>query len=342
MIFSKVVLPAPFGDDLVAVVLGHVLQFRHDLAGALAAADVQLHLSLLVAARRTFQAQGFETAHAAFVAGTARLHALADPHFFLGQHLVELGVLDFLDRQQLLLALLVLREIARERQQPAAVQLEDAGGDVVEEAAVVGDEQHRAAVFAQQAFQPLDRGEVQVIGRLVQQQHVRARHQRHRQRDPLLHPAGQRAHLRIAAQAEAVERGLDLVVDVPGVGRIELDLQLVHALHDRIVVALAKLPGQRLVLGQHGLLLAHAAGDGVEHGHGRIEGRLLLDVGDLDALLHDEQAIVEFRTARDNFQQRGLAGAVTADETDALASLQREVGMVEQRDVAESQLRGGE
>jgi hypothetical protein len=90
------------------------------------------------------------------------------------------------------------------------------------------------------------------------------------------------------------------------------------------------------------LLLAHAAGDGVEHGHGRIEGRLLLDVGDLDALLHDQQAIVEFRAAGNDFQQRGLAGAVAADETDALAGLDGEVGVVEQRDVAESQLRGGE
>ena len=45
-------------------------------------------------------------------------------------------------------------------------------------------------------------------------------------------------------------------------------------------------------------MLAHAGGHRVEHRHGRIERRLLLDVGDLDALLHDEQAVVELELAR--------------------------------------------
>ena len=115
-----------------------------------------------------------------------------------------------------------------------------------------------------------------------------------------------------------------------------------HAVHQGVVISLAKLPRQRFVLGQHRLLVAHAGGDGVEHGHGGIEHGLLLDVGDLDVLLHHEQAVVQFRAAGNDFQQRRLAGAVAADESDALAGFQREIGMVEQRDVAECQLRGRE
>ena len=53
----------------------------------------------------------------------------------------------------------------------------------------MGDEQHAALVVAQQAFEPHDRRKVEVIGRFVQQQHVRRRHQRTRQRDALLHAA---------------------------------------------------------------------------------------------------------------------------------------------------------
>ncbi len=163
------------------------------------------------------ETQCFQAAHAAFVAGAACLHALADPHFFLRQELVELGVFDFFIVQQLVLARLVGREVARERQQTAAVEFDDAGGNVVQEAAVVGNEQDRAAEFAQQAFEPHDRREVEVVGRLVEQQHVRRRHQRHGQRHALLHTARQRAHQRVARQVQAVERGVDLVA--PGSSR---------------------------------------------------------------------------------------------------------------------------
>src|SRR5207248_11506725 len=69
---------------------------------------------------RSLHAQRFQAPHPAFVARAARLHALADPHFLLGQELVELGVLDFLVGQQIFLALLVLAEVAWERKQAAA------------------------------------------------------------------------------------------------------------------------------------------------------------------------------------------------------------------------------
>jgi len=114
------------------------------------------------------------------------------------------------------------------------------------------------------------------------------------------------------------------------------------ALHQRIVIALAELAGQFFVFGQHRLLLAHAGRHGVEHGHGRVEHRFLFDVGDLDALLHDQQAVVEFGAPRDHLQQRRFAGAVAADEADALAGLEGKISVVEQRHVAEGQLGGRE
>jgi hypothetical protein len=116
----------------------------------------------------------------------------------------------------------------------------------------------------------------------------------------------------------------------------------VHALHQRIVIVAAELAGQRFVFGQHRLLLAHAARHRIEHGGLRIEHRFLLDVGNLEALLHHEQAIVEARAARNDFQERRLAGAVTPDQADAFAGFKGKISVVEQRNVAESQLRGGE
>ncbi len=119
-------------------------------------------------------------------------------------------------------------------------------------------------------------------------------------------------------------------------------MQHVHALHQRLVVALAKLAGQRFVLGQHRLLLAHAGGYRVEHGRVRVEDRLLLDVGDVQALLHDEQAVVEFRTTGNDLEQGRFTGAVAADQTDAFAGFEGKIRVVEQCDVTERQLRGRE
>jgi hypothetical protein len=51
-------------------------------------------------------------------------------------------------------------------------------GDLVEELAIVRDQQQRARVPEQPLLQPQHRVEVEVVGRLVEQQQVRRRHQR--------------------------------------------------------------------------------------------------------------------------------------------------------------------
>jgi hypothetical protein len=113
----------------------------------------------------------------------------------------------------------------------------------------------------------------------------------------------------------------------------------VHALHQLLVVAVAELAGERVIFLQQGLALAHARGDRVEHRHVRIELRLLLDVGDLQALLHDQQAVVQLEGAGNDFQQGGLTGAVAPDQADPLGRFEGEFGVIEQRDVTERELR---
>src|SRR5262245_37936428 len=56
--------------------------------------------------------------------------------------------------------------------------------------------------------------------------------------------------------------------------------------------------------------------------------RLLLDEGDAKAIATLEIAIVELQRTRDHLQQRGFARAVAADQSDALARLQREARTV--------------
>jgi uncharacterized DUF497 family protein len=66
---------------------------------------------------------------------------------------------------------------------------------------------------------------------------------------------------------------------------------------------------------------------------------LLLDQHDLQAVLLLQLAVVEREPATDDAEQRGLAGAVAADQADALAAVDRERGAVEERQLAVGELR---
>src|SRR3984957_16151444 len=55
----------------------------------------------------------------------------------------------------------------------AGFEVPDAGGDFVDDVVVVGDQQHGAIVFLQRDVQRVDRFQIQVVGGLVQHQHVR-------------------------------------------------------------------------------------------------------------------------------------------------------------------------
>ena len=132
-------------------------------------------------------------AHAALVARAARLDALPDPDLLLRQLLVEERVLLRLRVQAFLAAAQVVGVVAGPVGDLAAVELDDAGGQRAQEAPVVGDEDQRARPALEEAFQPVDGLDVEVVGGLVEQQHVGRRHQRARQQHAALHAAGQLA-----------------------------------------------------------------------------------------------------------------------------------------------------
>ena len=55
----------------------------------------------------------------------------------------------------------------------AAVEFENPAGDVVEEVAVVGDDQDGAGIVAQVTFEPGHGFGIEMVGRFVQQQQLR-------------------------------------------------------------------------------------------------------------------------------------------------------------------------
>ena len=201
----------------------------------------------------------------------------------------------------------------------AVAQLDDASLHLVDEAGLVRRHHHRraAGVDAREQLHDVDgcRG-VEVSGRLVGQQHLRAVHQRARDRDALLLAAGQlvREPLLLAGEPDEGEH-------------------LGHRLLDESARRPDDLQRERDVL-EHGLgrqqpeVLEHRADVAAEVRHLAIRQRAQVAAED------DDAAVARRLLAQDEPQTRRLARARRADEEDELAAEHLEV------DIAQGGLRG--
>ena len=144
--------------------------------------------------------------------GAARGRATPEPLGFAPQRIAE-GLLALLLRRHALgLLLEVGGVVPRHVQQSAfvpAVELQNPIGDPLQEQAVVGDGQGRKASAREQALQPEDAFDVEMIRRLVQQQQLGVTHQRAGECHPLLPPAGQLVDRPIRIQVEAIDPLVD-------------------------------------------------------------------------------------------------------------------------------------
>ena len=143
------------------------------------------------------------------------MDARAYPNFFLGQLLVELGVLSGFGFQSRLLAIQVRRVVARPTREPAAIEFQDAGRHLAEQGSIVRNEEQRAAVAEQKILQPADGVDVQVVGRLVQQQEIRAADHGLGQEHAAFHTGGKSGHIQVRLEAHARDDGLDLLLHPP-------------------------------------------------------------------------------------------------------------------------------
>ena len=74
----------------------------------------------------------------------------------------------------------------------AVLELDDLAADRADEGAIVRHQHERARVLGEVALQPLDGGQIEVVGRLVEQQQVRLAHQHLGQLEPAALAARQR------------------------------------------------------------------------------------------------------------------------------------------------------
>ena len=205
-----------------------VLKFGHDLAAGRTRVELQPDLPELLTALRTLLPQGLQPRHAGHAAGTPRLHAFSDPHLFLRQQFVGAGVGQGLGIQFPLACLFKGRVRTGVAAQHAAVELDDAAGHGVDEGAVVGDEDQRATPILQQVLQPLDGVQVEVVGGLVEQEHIGLGHQGLCQGHPLAGTAGQPGHRGIGLEVQALQGFLHAGFPGPSVQSLDAMVQLIQ------------------------------------------------------------------------------------------------------------------
>ena len=173
-----------------------------------------------------------------------------------------------------------------------ALEGEDVGGDAVEEPAVMGDHHGAAREIEQRVLERAQRVDVEIVRRLVEQQHVAAALQDLRQVDAVPLAAGELTDgLLLVAASEVEPRRVLARVDLP-------------------------LAEQDDVL---------ASGDLLPHRVLRVEvGPRLVDVGQLDGVADLQLARVRLLLARDHPEERRLPGAVRADHADDPGRRERE------------------
>ena len=234
----------------------------------------------------------------------------------LGQFLVEFGPLLGFGLEGRLLAPQVGFVVARPACQPAAIELDDPRGQLAQEDPVVGNEQDRARMSHQEFFEPGDGVDVEVVGRLVQQQDVGIADQGLGQQHAALHSRREGRYVGVGIQGHAGKDRVDLLVQEPAA----VDLQCVLDPVEPGPQFLAPFRGQTVrevvVLGQHFGPRAEAAGDLVKDGAAKRLGDFLGEHGRRQALLPDDLPAVFGRLAVEQSQKRGLAGAVAPQHAD--------------------------
>ena len=218
--------------------------------------------------------------------------------------------------------------------------LDDPVHEIVEEVAVVGDEQERPGELVELLLEPVHGVGVEVVRGLVEQEQVRPGQERAGDRDPLPRSARQIRYGAVPLlHPEPVEEPPRLVRGVPAAEVLDALRQhrelgeepLVGGLVPRGLeprcrrrVRVERRPERRarhLELGRDAGTLG--------------EGRLLRQIGHRGAAAELDLAPIRLGDARQHLHERGLARAVDADQAEPLPFLDRERQLLEDGSAAE-------
>ena len=193
----------------------------------------------------------------------------------------------------------------------------------------MGDQDHTAGERLQVMLKPGHALGVQVVGRLVQQQHIRLGQQQPGQGHAALLTARQLGHAGIVRRTtQSVHGHFDAAVDVPDISGVDLLLEGGHLLHQLVGVVLTQLGGDGVEAVQPLFFLAPGL-DVFAYGQGVIQMRLLLQIAALDPVGGARLAREFGVDPGHDLEQRRLARAVDADHADLGVRVERQPDVLE-------------
>ena len=196
------------------------------------------------------------------------------------------------------------------------------------------DRDDGARILIQESLQPRDRLRVEMVGGLIEQQHVRLRQQQAAERDPAAFAAGQLRYVGFPRrQSQGIRRDLEFAIEFPGTRRIDSILEFALFLEQRIHLLVRHRFGEghaELVEAvDQRLGLPDAVFDITAHVFRRVEFRLLRQVTDLDARLRSRFTVDLGVDAGHDSQQCRLARSIEAEHTDLGAGEKRQGDVVD-------------
>ena len=127
----------------------------------------------------------------------------------------------------------------------AAVEFQNPARNLVKEIPVVGNGHNRPREIVKEPLQPGHRFRIQMVCRLVKQQHIGGTQQQLAQRNAALFTARQFGHIGITCRhPQRVHRNLGLALEVPAVNGVNLFLQFGLLGNHRIHFIIAQLFGK--------------------------------------------------------------------------------------------------
>ena len=243
--------------------------------------------------------------------------------------LILLPLVLLLDRLLFAPLLLEAGVVPGPQRQLGMVQVQDVVADGIQQLTVVADDEDGRRVALEVLDEPERAFEIEIVGRLVEEQQVRLGEQDSRQRDahpPAAGKGGERARLRREVETEPGEDARRARRGGMGIDVDETRVDVGDAL--RVVRCFS--------LGHQPRALAIGLEHEVDQRAGP-PGRLLFHAAEPHLLRHGKRAEVRRKLFGDHPEERGLAGPVASDKADPGAFGQRGRGLVEQDTRAEPQ-----
>ena len=158
-------------EELVAIGFSHMLGFDNLIAESRTVGDENFEFFLAFFLVLVEEAVvGRKTR---FTLGLSSLRSHSHPFKFALESLAALACLFLLLSHSLGLLVEPRRVVSFPGDTLAAVEFENPAGDMVEEVTVVSDGNHSAFVLLEVLLEPVDRLGIEVVGRLVEEEHIR-------------------------------------------------------------------------------------------------------------------------------------------------------------------------